>query len=92
MKSLLGEFTQNEKWSVKGHLWASAGTRIVVCLNIRIILDAVSRRLRMETRRGNVQEIVANRWKEVLRETDLVPIDVHTPMWLWSRGKFRVEI
>ena len=45
-----------------------------------------------ETVMGNVQEIVANRWKEVLMETDLVPIDVHTPMWLWSRGKFKVEI
>ena len=41
---------------------------------------------------GNVQEIVANRWQEILKGTDLVPIDVHTPMWLWSRGKFSVEI
>ncbi len=41
---------------------------------------------------GNVQEIVAKRWQEFLKGTDLVPIDVHTPMWLWSRGKFCVEI
>lgn len=41
---------------------------------------------------SNVQEIVASRWQEILKGTDLVPIDVHTPMWLWSRGKFRVEI
>jgi len=27
-----------------------------------------------------------------LQSTELVPIDVHTPMWLWSRGKFEVEI
>lgn len=40
----------------------------------------------------NVQEIVVNRWQELLKGTDLVPIDVHTPMWLWSRGKFQVEI
>lgn len=20
------------------------------------------------------------------------PIDVHTPMWLWSRGKFEIDI
>lgn len=45
-----------------------------------------------EARRNNVQEVVASRWREILKETDLVPIDVHTPMWLWSRGKFRVEI
>ena len=37
MKSLVCEFTQNEKWSVKGDLWASVGIRIAVCRNIRII-------------------------------------------------------
>lgn len=35
-----------------------------------------------EVAQGNVQEIVANRWQEILKGTDLVPIDVHTPMWL----------
>lgn len=45
-----------------------------------------------EAESSNVQELLANRWKELLRDTDLVPIDVHTPMWLWSRGKFEVEI
>lgn len=28
----------------------------------------------------------------ILNGTELVPIDVYTPMWLWSRGKFVVEI
>ncbi|MBQ7781161.1 MAG: hypothetical protein IJ405_03975 [Lachnospiraceae bacterium] len=45
-----------------------------------------------EAVQGNVQEIVAKRWQEVLKGTELVPIDVHTPMWLWSRGKFSVEL
>lgn len=45
-----------------------------------------------EVAQSNVQEIVANRWQEILKGTDLVPIDVHPPMWLWSRGKFGVEI
>ena len=42
-----------------------------------------------EASQGNVQEVVAERWKELLQGTELSPIDVHTPMWLWSRGKFR---
>lgn len=29
------------------------------------------------------EEIVAQRWQEVLKDTDFVPIDVHTPIWLW---------
>jgi len=41
---------------------------------------------------ANVQEFLASRWAELLKGTELVPIDVHTPMWLWSRGKFEVEI
>ena len=41
---------------------------------------------------SNVQTIVADRWKELLQGTDYVPIDIHTPLWLWSRGKFSVEI
>lgn len=45
-----------------------------------------------EAGQSNVQEIVASRWQQILKGTNLVPIDVHTPMWLWSRGKFKVEI
>lgn len=45
-----------------------------------------------EAKLSNVQILVAERWKEILKDTDLVPIDVHTPMWLWSRGKFSVEV
>ena len=41
---------------------------------------------------SNVQGLLANRWAELLKGTELVPIDIHTPMWLWSRGKFEVEI
>jgi len=51
MKSLVGEFTQNEKWSVKGILWVNAGIKIVVCQSIRIILGVVSQRLKVGMRR-----------------------------------------
>lgn len=45
-----------------------------------------------EAQCGNVQEITASRWKELLNATNLTPIDVHTPLWLWSRGKFAVDL
>ncbi len=45
-----------------------------------------------EAERSDVQQLAADRWTELLDGTDLVPIDIHTPMWLWSRGKFAVEI
>ena len=45
MKSLVGEFTQNEKWSVKGRLWVSAGIRIAAYQKIRVVLGVESLRL-----------------------------------------------
>lgn len=45
-----------------------------------------------EGRQSNVQTLAADRWRELLKGTGLVPIDVHTPMWLWSRGGFRVTL
>ena len=36
----------------------------------------------------SAQEAAVDAWKEVLRDTELQPIDIHTPMWLWSRGGF----
>lgn len=41
---------------------------------------------------SNVQVIVADRWTELLRDTEYCPIDIHTPMWLWSRGKFAIAL
>lgn len=45
-----------------------------------------------EVLQANVQMLVADRWAELSMETKYDPIDIHTPMWLWSRGKFQVEI
>lgn len=38
---------------------------------------------------SKVQEIVANRWEEIFRNTEYKPIDIHTPLWLWNRGNFK---
>ena len=45
-----------------------------------------------EAQQSNVQILLAKRWEQLLKGTNLKPIDVHTPMWVWSRGKFEVEI
>ena len=45
-----------------------------------------------ESQLSNNQIVLAEKWENILRDTDLKPIDVHTPMWLWSRGKFEVDI
>lgn len=38
---------------------------------------------------SNVQLIVINRWQELFKGTKYHPIDIHTPLWLWSRNGFK---
>jgi hypothetical protein len=35
-----------------------------------------------------VQQQCANAWMRLLGNSELLPIDMHTPLWLWSRLKF----
>lgn len=35
-----------------------------------------------------VQTLVAERWNQILKNTKYKPIDIHTPLWLWSRNGF----
>lgn len=32
---------------------------------------------------------VASKWELLLKGTEIAPIDVHTPLWLWSKGGFK---
>lgn len=41
-----------------------------------------------EYRSGKVQSIVIAAWERLLENTAYRPIDVHTALWLWSRGGF----
>lgn len=38
------------------------------------------------------RETLSQRWQELLKNENISPIDVHTPMWLWSRGGFKIEV
>lgn len=40
-------------------------------------------------RSPNVQTIVAEGWKALFADTAYNPIDIHTPLWLWSRNGFK---
>ena len=42
-----------------------------------------------ELNSSNVQQIVIERWQEVLKNTKYKPIDIHTALWLWSRNGFK---
>lgn len=38
---------------------------------------------------SNVQQIVIDKWQELFKNTKYKPIDIHTPLWLWSRNGFK---
>ena len=38
---------------------------------------------------SNVQLITIERWQELFQGTKYCPIDIHTPLWLWSRNGFK---
>lgn len=42
-----------------------------------------------ESIKSDVQLIVIEKWSKILKGTEFCPIDVHTPLWLWSRNGFR---
>jgi hypothetical protein len=40
----------------------------------------------------NIRKVVSEIWATIFAGTDWYPIDIHTPLWLWSRGGFSVEV
>ena len=39
--------------------------------------------------KSDVQQIVIQKWNQLLKGTEFCPIDLHTPLWLWSRNEFK---
>lgn len=42
----------------------------------------------IELEKNDVQQIVIDRWNELLEGSKYKPIDIHTALWLWSRNGF----
>lgn len=68
--------------------------RITVAPDTHVIKASVRLGLltQEQAERPDVRRLAAERWSEVLEGTDIQPIDLHTPLWLWSRGGFAAEI
>ena len=35
---------------------------------------------------------ISDRWRKVLKGTELSPIDMHSPLWFWSRNGFKYKL
>jgi hypothetical protein len=38
------------------------------------------------------KEEISKRWREVLKDSEINPIDMHPPLWFWSRNGFLFEL
>jgi len=38
------------------------------------------------------KEKISERWREILKGTGINPIDMHSPLWFWSRNNFKFKI
>jgi len=78
---VLGNYT-DFRFKNRGHITIAPDTHVIQA-SVRLGLLAKS-----ETTRADVREHVAALWQNLLAEESIMPIDVHTPLWLWSRGGF----
>jgi hypothetical protein len=60
-----------------------APDRHVIAASLKLGLVAAG-----EAHGSALAERVAQRWQETLSGAALLPIDLHTPLWLWSRANF----
>ncbi len=73
----------NRKYKNIENLTVAPDTHVVKSTHrLGLITDA-------ELDKSDVQLIVIDRWNKLLKETKYKPIDIHTPLWLWSRNGFK---
>ena len=73
----------DRRYSNIDHLTVAPDTHVVQATHrLGLITDE-------ELNKNDVQLIVVDRWNELFKETKYKPIDIHTPLWLWSRNGFK---
>ena len=60
-------------------------THITKC---SVILRAITK----EESESLTKEKISERWRELLQGTGINPIDMHPPLWFWSRNNFQFKI
>lgn len=78
---ILGEYGEI-KLTNKDFIQIAPDTHVIQCsIRLGIITESQSKKLSKD----EISEI----WRSVLDETNLSPIDMHSPLWFWSRNNFK---
>ncbi len=73
----------NVAWKDREEISIAPDTHVLqASVKLGIVPDSV-----LDGSQGS-REYVSSVWREILAGTHLTPIDVHTPLWLWSRSGF----
>ena len=76
----------NIKYINKNDLTVAPDTHV---LKSSLKLDVISQE---DYEKNDVQIICINNWNKLLKDSPISPIDIHTPLWLWSRSDFKEKI
>ncbi len=60
-------------------------THITKC---SVILEVITK----EESESLTKEKISERWREILHGTEINPIDMHPPLWFWSRNNFQFRL
>jgi hypothetical protein len=77
---ILGEYGKI-KLKNKEYIDIAPDTHITKC---SVILEVITEK---ESETLSKEEI-SERWRDLLRDSDITPIDMHPPLWFWSRNGF----
>lgn len=67
------------------HIEIAPDTHVTKC---SVLLGVISE----EEAESMAKDAVSERWREILRSTDINPIDMHSPLWFWSRNNFQFRL
>jgi hypothetical protein len=60
-------------------------THVIKC---SVILEVINKDESISLTREQISE----RWRTVLKDTGITPIDMHSPLWFWSRNNFKFKL
>jgi hypothetical protein len=81
---ILGEYC-NVKLKNREYIQIAPDTHVIQC---SILLGVLTKEETLRMKRDDVSV----RWREVLEGTNLSPIDMHSPLWFWSKNGFSYKL
>ena len=81
---ILGEYG-NVKLANREFIQITPDTHVIQCsIKLGVISEVESKTM--------MRDDISKRWREILDGTNIAPIDMHSPLWFWSRNNFQYNL